>query len=107
SVDGWTRRIELSTWIEEQSLNPDLPLRLESATPLEKARLLYQEAHLWNDAAVILEDLHQTNPNNPSVAEEWNNLMQIVNLSELDSSMLNRVSVDNPTETPSISSLVD
>jgi len=107
SVDGWTRRVELSTWIQEQSLDPSLALRLETAAPLERVRLLYQEAQLWHDAAVMLEDLQQTTPNSRAIAEEWNHLLQAVNLSELDSASMHRVSVVNSRDNANVSSMGD
>ncbi len=107
SVDGWTRRVELATWVQEQSLNSDLALRLKSATPLEQARLLHQEAQLWHDAAIILENLQQTEPDNPLVAEEWNNLLHAVNLTELGSVSMNRVSIVSLRDDANISSLMD
>ena len=91
-VDGWTRRVELSTWIQEQTLAPDLAIRLNSAEPLEQARLLYQEAQLWHDAALILENLKQTYPDDKAIAAEWNSLLEAVNLPELSSTSIDRIS---------------
>lgn len=107
SVDGWTRRVELSSWIQTQSLAPDVALRLNTAPPLEQARILYQEAQLWHDAAVILEDLLQRDPNNQSVDETWNHLLQVVNLDELGSEPTNQVSVINMKDTIHFSNWVD
>ncbi|MEM6252334.1 MAG: DUF928 domain-containing protein [Cyanobacteria bacterium P01_D01_bin.156] len=98
SVDGWTRRVDLHTWIEEQTLTPDLAVRLSTAPPLEKAQLLYQEAHLWHDAALILEDLHQANPNNQTIAKEWFSLLEAVNLTELNAASTVRVSTVTTTQ---------
>lgn len=106
-VNGWTRRVDLATWVQEQSLNADLIVSLESATPLDQARLLYQEAQLWHDAAVILEDLQQTDPGNLSIAEEWENLLQAVNLEELSSVSTNRVSTVSLRTDVNTPSLVD
>ncbi|MEM9486311.1 MAG: DUF928 domain-containing protein [Cyanobacteria bacterium P01_F01_bin.116] len=107
SVDGWTRRVDLTEWVQGQSSNSNLTLQLESATPLEQARLLYQEAQLWHDAAVILENLQQTEPDNQSAVEEWDNLVQTVNLAELNSVPINRVPIVSVRGNSNNSSLVD
>ena len=91
SVDGWTRRVDLSTWIAEQTDMPDLATRLDTAKPLEQARLLYQEAQLWNDAALILADLKQAEPQNEAITAEWLDLLQTVNLAELMPVSMDRV----------------
>lgn len=83
SVDGWTRRVDLLTWIQTQELDQEFLLRLDTAAPLERARLLYKKAQLWHDAAVLLAELQQASPNNPAIAEEWNNLMEAENLAGL------------------------
>ena len=93
SVNGWTRRVDLLTWLQNQGLTADFLLRLEAANPTEKARLLYQEAYLWHDAAVLLEDLQQSNPSNQAVIEEWHNLLQVENLVEIGSGPMNQVSI--------------
>ncbi|MEM9806710.1 MAG: DUF928 domain-containing protein [Cyanobacteria bacterium P01_D01_bin.56] len=93
SVDGWTRRVDLHTWIEEQALPSDLATRLAVAPPLEKAKILYQEAYLWHDAALLLEDLYQANPHDKTVSTEWFRLLEAVDLAELNSASTVRVSV--------------
>ncbi len=92
SVDGWTRRVDLQTWMEEQALTPDIVDRLEAATPLEKAKILYKEAHLWHDAALILEELYQANPQDNAIATEWFRLLEAVDLTELNSASTVRIS---------------
>ena len=91
-VDGWIRRVDLSTWIQTQALDPDLAVRFNAAEPLEQARILYQEANLWLDAAVILDDLRYIEPENRAVAAEWASLLEAANLPELQSESVTRVS---------------
>lgn len=93
SVDGWTRRVDLHNWVEEQALPSDLATRLAVAPPLERAKILYQEAHLWHDAALLLEDLYQANPDDKTISTEWFRLLEAVDLAELNSAPTVRVSV--------------
>jgi hypothetical protein len=76
SVDGWIRRVALSDWIEQQGLSSDFMSQLAAAPPIEQARLLYQEAHLWNDAAMILHQLSLEHPSALTIASEWTQLLQ-------------------------------
>ncbi len=97
SVDGWTRRVDLSTWLAEQTEMPDLAARLEAAEPLEQARLLYQDAQLWHDAAVILADLQQAEPQNEAITAEWLELLQAVNLTDFIPVSMHSVSTGTAT----------
>ncbi|MBT9313524.1 DUF928 domain-containing protein [Leptothoe kymatousa] len=92
SVDGWTRRVNLETWLAGRDSTSDLASKLGTAAPLEKARLLYQEAYLWHDAALILEELYQANPQDEAVATEWASLLAAVNLPNLTSASTVRLS---------------
>ena len=69
--------------------------------------MFYQQAQLWHDAAVILENLQQTEPDNQSAVEEWDNLVQTVNLAELNSVPINRVPIVSVRGNSNNSSLVD
>lgn len=106
-LDGWTRRVELSSWLQTQALSADVSQQLGAATPLEQARLLYQEAQLWHDAAVILEELHQANPGDRLITEEWQHLLQTANLTDLGAASITRVSVLDENDEMSTFSLMD
>jgi hypothetical protein len=79
SVDGRMRRVALTDWIQQQGLSPDFASQLAEATPIERARLL-QAAHLWQDAALVLDELHRAHPEDQSIAAEWAQLLQQVGL---------------------------
>ncbi|MGC1308344.1 MAG: DUF928 domain-containing protein [Phormidesmis sp.] len=79
-VHGSIRRVNQADWLANQSVDAKLSQRLATATPLAKAQILYQQADLWHDAALILSDLHQANPENALIAAEWNALLASVGL---------------------------
>lgn len=80
-VEGRIRRVDQSDWLAQQQVAASLSDQLAIAPPLTKARLLYQQANMWHDAALILEELRQREPNNPAIAAEWNQLLDSVGLS--------------------------
>lgn len=73
-VEGWIRRIELTAPLTHQ---------LDNAAPLERARLLYQESELWHEALTLLADLRRAQPNEPTVAAQWTQLLQSVGLDSI------------------------
>ncbi len=79
-VEGRIRRVEQSAWLAQQQVATTVLAQLAIAPPLRKARLLYQQANLWHDAALILDDLRQHEPDNPAVAAEWDQLLESVDL---------------------------
>ena len=66
----------LRGWIQRTELDPNLEAQLENAEPLEKAEL-YAQAAVWSEAVSILAQLRDTYP------EEWEELLNSVNLGRL------------------------
>ena len=83
SVDGWIQRVTLDDWAQEQAVAPEVLAQLQVAMPLEQSRLLYQDAALWSDAALILHELRQISPEDPEVNAAWERLLLTVGLGEL------------------------
>ncbi len=79
-VEGRIRRVEQSAWFAQQQVAATVRDQLAIAPPLRKARLLYQQANLWHDAALILDELRQREPDNPAITAEWNQLLESVDL---------------------------
>lgn len=94
SVDGWIQRVALDEWLQQQAIAPDVLNNLAAATPLEQVRLLSQEANLWTDAAVVLHELRQRDPNNPNVMMAWDELLNAEGLSELSEEPVAELSVN-------------
>lgn len=74
-VHGAVRRVEPSAWLAQQGVDA-AALNEPSLLPLEKARILYQEANMWHDAALILNALHQAEPENAAISAEWSRLLE-------------------------------
>lgn len=79
-VYGGISRVEVADWLAQQSVESGMREQLAVAAPLQKARLLYQQANLWQDAAAILNELRQAEPENAAIAAEWNQLLASVGL---------------------------
>lgn len=69
-------------WIERTELSPDRMSQLNNADPLTAVDL-YAEAELWQDALTTLAELHQANPNNPTLEAKWNNVLTEAGLGSL------------------------
>ncbi|MEM9090793.1 MAG: DUF928 domain-containing protein [Cyanobacteria bacterium P01_F01_bin.53] len=74
-VYGAVRRVEPSAWLAQQGVDAAI-LNEPSLLPLEKARMLYQEANMWHDAALILNSLRQAEPDNAEIEAEWSRLLE-------------------------------
>jgi len=72
-VTGWVRRIEAESTLLTQ---------LEESTPQERFDL-YKEVGLWYEALAVLSDMRQRDPNAPESAQQWNSLMQTLDLPQL------------------------
>jgi hypothetical protein len=71
-VDGWIKRITPSS---------DLVQALEGKTPLQKSSILAAKG-VWYDSASILSSLRTAQPNDQSLAKEWKELLESVQLSQ-------------------------
>jgi len=83
SVDGWIQTVALDDWAQQQAVEPEVLEQLQAAMPLEQSRLLYQDAALWSDAALILHELRQISPEDAEVNAAWEKLLLAVGLGEL------------------------
>ncbi|NJM99785.1 MAG: DUF928 domain-containing protein [Phormidesmis sp. RL_2_1] len=79
-VHGSIRRVEQTEWLSQQPVGTALAQQLTTATPLARAKLLYQQANLWHDAALILQPLRQSYPENTAIAAEWAQLLKFADL---------------------------
>jgi hypothetical protein len=71
TVDGWVRRVEV-----DPALNYDL-----AQATTESARITTYANHgIWQDALTALALLRQTEPNNPALLTDWNDLLNSVGL---------------------------
>ncbi|MEO1445159.1 MAG: DUF928 domain-containing protein [Cyanobacteria bacterium J06635_11] len=87
SVDGWVKRVDIETWSQQHNA-PHLSAQLTTPPPLEQARLLHEEADLWSEAAQVVHSLRQQNPQSKEVTAVWEQLLEEVGLSELQSAPL-------------------
>ncbi|MEM8806232.1 MAG: DUF928 domain-containing protein [Cyanobacteria bacterium P01_G01_bin.38] len=83
SVDGWVRRVDLNDWLSQQGLEQSLAARIAEASGLELARLLYQEAGLWSEAVLLVNELRLSQPGNLAVLAEWEMLLETVGLENI------------------------
>ena len=70
SVEGWVQRV---------ALEPKLQQELKQASPQQKA-VLYTQAGVWHEAVTTLAQLHRQNPNNATLQQQWQELMQLIDL---------------------------
>ncbi len=86
-VYGSIRRVDRAEWLSQQSvaadLTADLTEQLATASPLMQARILYQQANLWHDAALMLNKMRQADPENDAIATEWTQLLESVGLANV------------------------
>ncbi len=80
-VHGSIRRVDRTAWLKQQAADARLGEQLETAEPLAKVRLLYQQANLWQDALALLDELRQADPDNAAIAQEWTQLLASAGLS--------------------------
>ena len=79
-VHGNIRRVESEAWLAQQSVDASEITALSNTNPLMQARMLYQQANLWHDAALILDELRQANPTDEVIAAEWEQLIEFAGL---------------------------
>lgn len=72
-VEGWVQRVPL---------NADMSAQLESASELQKVGL-YADAGIWQEALTTLANLRQQEPNNLSLEDRWNELLNNIGLSKI------------------------
>lgn len=86
-VHGSIRRVDQAKWLAQQlsdaDLTADLNEQLATADPLMQARILYQQANLWHDAALMLSKMRQAEPENEAIATEWAQLLESAGLANV------------------------
>lgn len=82
-VHGSIRRVDSTEWLARQRVDSQLGNRIATAEPLVQAQMLYEEANLWHDAALVLNKLRQANPESEAIAFEWNRLLDAADLSNV------------------------
>ncbi|MEL6261641.1 MAG: DUF928 domain-containing protein [Cyanobacteria bacterium J06626_6] len=80
-VHGNIRRVNREAWLTQQAINSSALELMNSTDRLQQAKALYQQANLWHDAAIILNELRQADPNSPEIAAEWDQLLSFAGLS--------------------------
>lgn len=80
-VHGTIRRVDPAEWLAQQQLDAAMLDRIVAVEPLKKARMLYQQANMWHDAILILDELRKADPENEAIAAEWNYLLESAGLS--------------------------
>ncbi|HEY9613186.1 DUF928 domain-containing protein, partial [Allocoleopsis sp.] len=73
SVEGWVQRV---------ALNPSLNRDLEQ-TKLQQKFLRYSEVGVWYEAVTALAELRRQNPQDASLKQEWDKLMQLIDLNAI------------------------
>jgi Domain of Unknown Function (DUF928) len=74
-VDGWVQRIDMDR---------HLSVQIQQATPTAKVAL-YAENGLWYDALATLANLRLTQPQDTALNQDWQNLLDAIELGELAS----------------------
>ncbi len=65
--------------VQRVSLEPALQRQLKAATPRMKVNL-YADNGIWHDALTTLADLRRAQPNDPTLVNDWDELLQQVDL---------------------------
>jgi hypothetical protein len=78
-VGGWINRIENSQFIQKQ---------IQTVSPSDRPEQ-YTKELLWYDLMASLADLRQSDPNNPTLENKWENLLNEVGLNDLATEPLN------------------
>jgi Domain of Unknown Function (DUF928) len=74
--------ISVTGWIQRASLNQELNDRIARSTPNQQAAL-YAENGFWYDALSTLALLRRDAPQDPTIQQDWGNLLKSVELGKL------------------------
>lgn len=77
-----SRDVAIDGWIERVERNSSLAAKLQTAQPSERPAV-YAEAGVWFDAINSLAQLRQANPNDPRLVEDWETLLESVDLGKI------------------------
>ncbi|MEM6451170.1 MAG: DUF928 domain-containing protein [Cyanobacteria bacterium P01_D01_bin.105] len=83
-VHGLIRRVDADEWLSQQQVDTQVNERIAAAKPLAQAQLLYKEANLWHDAALLLDKLHQAAPSDEEIGYAWNQLLEAAELGNIN-----------------------
>ncbi|MEL7333036.1 MAG: DUF928 domain-containing protein [Cyanobacteria bacterium J06560_2] len=81
TVYGNIQRVDPAHWLSEQQIDLAQLSKIEQESPLVHARMLHQEADLWHDAAIVLENLLNENPADTEVTAALTQLLEVAGLS--------------------------
>jgi Domain of Unknown Function (DUF928) len=73
----------LSAWVKRQVLTPEQQQELSRLTTPEQQWNFYIQHEIWYDALAILEELRLQNPENPTLNQRWNQMLESIELGEL------------------------
>lgn len=73
----------LSAWVKRQVLTPEQQQELSLLTSPEQQWNFYIQHEIWYDALAILEELRLQNPDNPTLNQRWNQMLESIELGEL------------------------
>lgn len=73
TVEGWTRRVEISTILASQ---------LQSKNLRDRSKI-YAQAGIWHEALATLAEERRNNPNDPLLTSEWKKLLESAGLAEI------------------------
>jgi hypothetical protein len=66
-------------WIHRVAVSPELQQKLQQ-TPIAQHSTIYETAGLWYDMADSMVQLHRSQPQNPTVQQQWNIFLESVDL---------------------------
>lgn len=69
--------------IQRVSLNPNVAKQLAAATEPREKIIIYAASGIWYDSLNILAQLRKANPNDVSLATDWQSLLQSIKLQQL------------------------
>src|SRR6476469_1994376 len=76
------RDLDINGSIQRVNLNPDLVTNLEKASMRDRVNIYLKEG-IWHDALITLASLRREKPNDSSLAKEWANMLQQVDLKDI------------------------
>jgi hypothetical protein len=72
-VEGWVKRVELDATLAQQ---------LKQVAQRDRPRL-YADAGIWTDTLTTIAELLKANPNDSEIAEDWESLLESVDLQKI------------------------
>jgi hypothetical protein len=82
------RDVNINGSIQRVNLSADLVPKLENASMRDRINIYLKEG-IWHDAFTTLASLRRENPNDSSLAKEWANMLQQVDLKDIAEEPIN------------------